>query len=102
MTNVKGCVTVKKDRPNYYLVLDYKDDTGKRHRPTIKTDIPVRGNNKRLANAKLNEVLAEYNSNQIDLSKNVLFVDFMAQWLETRRDTKAIAPTTYDGYKYVF
>jgi len=102
MYNVKGCITIKKGRPNYYIVLDYKDDTGKRCRPTKDTGISVKGNNKRLAQTKLKEVLAEYNSNQIDLSKDVLFVDFMAQWLETRRETKAIAPTTYDGYKLIF
>jgi len=102
MTDVKGCVTVKKGRPHYHLVLDYKDVTGKRCRPTIKTDIPVKGNNKRLAQAKLKEVLAEYNSNQIDLSKDILFADFMAQWLETRISTKAIASTTYDGYRMIF
>jgi len=102
MDNIKGCVTVKKGRPYYYIILDYKDETGKRCRPSIMTDIPVKGNNKRLANARLKEVLAEYNSSKIDLSKNILFTDFMAQWLETRKDTKAITLVTYDGYKMAF
>ena len=102
MNNVKGCITIKKGRPNYHIVLDYMDSMGKRCRPTINTDIPVKGNNKRRAKEKLEEVLAEYKSTTIDLGKDILFVDFMAQWLETRRETKAIAPTTYDGYKLVF
>jgi len=102
MDNIKGCVTIKKGRPNYYIILDYKDSTGKRCRPSIMTDIPIKGNNKRLANAKLKEVLAEYNSNQLDLSKDIMFLDFMGQWLETRKDTKAITLVTYDGYKLVY
>jgi len=102
MDNIKGCITAKKGRLYYYIILDYKDKHGKRCRPSIPTDIPIKGNNKRLANAKLREVLAHYNSNQIDPSKDMLFTDFMANWLETRKNTKAIAQTTYDGYKLAF
>ena len=40
-----GTVQSKKDRPNYYIVLDYVDADGKRKRPWITTDIPVKGNN---------------------------------------------------------
>ncbi|MCL2775251.1 MAG: site-specific integrase [Oscillospiraceae bacterium] len=98
-------VQIKKDRPNYYIVLDYVDPTGKRKRPWISTDIPVKGNNKRLANTKLKEVLTEYESpniaQNIDFGKDVLFTDFMTQWLETLINSKSIYPTTYDGYKLI-
>ena len=96
-----GTVQIKKDRPNYYIVLDYIDPNGKRKRPWITTDIPVRGNNKRLANEKLKEVLNEYESKNIDLSKDILFTDFMTQWLETLINSKSISPTTFDGYKLI-
>ena len=102
MTKVKGNIYEKKGSPYYWIVLDYLDANGKRIKKWENTHVLIKGNNKRLAQAKLKEVLAERNSNQIDLSKDFLFVDFMAQWLEIRRDTKAIAPTTYDGYKLVF
>jgi len=94
-----GSITIKKGRPHYYIVLNYVDSTGKQHRPWIKTDIPVKGNNKRLANARLKEVLAEYESQKIDLSKDILFTDFMKGWLETL--SLSIAGSTFDGYKGV-
>jgi integrase len=96
-----GTVQIKKDRPNYYIVLDYIDPAGKRKRPWISTDIPIKGNNKRVANTKLKEVLNEYDSQSIDLSKDILFTDFMTQWLETRISSKAIKITTHDGYERV-
>ena len=100
MTNkVTGSITIKKGRPNYYIVLCYKDADGKYKRPTINTEIPIKGNNKRLANERLQEVLAERNAQKVDLSKDVLFTDFINNWLETRKITKTIQPTTYDSYK---
>lgn len=67
----------KKNRPNYYIVLAYKDTaTDKNKTKWLSTDIPVKGNNKRLANEKMKEVLAEYERQKIDLGKDVLFVDF--------------------------
>ena len=98
---MKGTVQIKKGRPNYYIVLDYIDSTGQRKRPWITTDIPVKGNNKRLANEKLKEVLTEYESQSIDLSKDILFSDFMIQWLENLINSKSIYLTTYDGYKMI-
>jgi len=94
-----GTVQVKKGRPNYYIVLGYIDSSGKRIRPWITTDIPVKGNNKRLANIRLKEVLHEYESKKIDLSKDILFTDFLKQWLENLYLSKSIAQTTYDAYK---
>jgi len=101
MTDVKGCVAVKKGRPYYFIVLDYVDGQGERKRPWIKTDILVKGNNKRRANARRDEVVAEYNSQKVDLSKDTLFVDFMTQWLEMSKLNLTIAASTYDGYKGV-
>jgi len=102
MNEVKGKVYTQKASPYYWLVLDYRDAEGNRKRPWINTHIPVKGNNKRLAQAKLKEVLAELDLHQVDLSKDILFTTFMAQWLETRKETKSIASTTYDGYKMVY
>ena len=96
---MRGTVQIKKGRPNYYVVLDYTDATGRRKRPWISTDIPVAGNNKRAANARLKEVLVEYESQDIDLSKNILFVDFMKHWLDTLQ--LSIAESTYDGYRSI-
>lgn len=48
----------------------------------------------------MKEVLAEYNAQNVDLSKDVLFVDFMRQWLETLQHS--IESSTYDCYKHIF
>ena len=97
-----GSIQTKKGRANYYAVINAYDSNGKRKLKWIDTGIPVKGNNKRKANAKLKELLVEYGDNHIDIIKDDYFTDFMEQWLETRVNTKAIALTTYDGYKMIF
>ena len=88
---------IKKDRPNYYVLIRYQDETtGKERQKWVATDISVKGNNKRKAEAKLREVLAEYEVQKVDLSKDALFTEFMKNWLENHRHS--IAETTYDGY----
>jgi len=97
-----GSIQIKSGRANYYAILNAYDSNGKRKLKWIDTGIPVKGNNKRKANAKLKELLVEYSDNHIDIIKDDYFTDFMEQWLETRVNTKAIALTTYDGYKMIF
>jgi integrase len=87
----------KKDRPNYFILLRYKNDVGKKCQKWIATDIPIKGNNKRLANEKMMEVLAENKANKVDLSNDVLFDVFIENWLEGLKPS--IEPTTYDAYK---
>ena len=96
-----GILQAKKGRPNYYIVLDYLNEvTGERKRKWLSTDIPTAGNNKRRANERLKEILVEYDSPKIDLSKDAMFTDFMENWLETLKFS--IAPTTYDIYCPIF
>ena len=97
-----GSIQIKKGRSNYYAVLNTYDSNGKRKPKWIDTQVPVKGNNKRKADAKLKELLLEYGDGLVDYSKDIYFADFMEQWLETRIGTGAIAPTTYDGYKLIF
>jgi len=97
-----GSIQVKKGRSNYYAVLNIYDGNGKRKPKWIDTHVPVKGNNKRKADAKLNELLLEYKDGHVNFSKDIYFADFMEQWLETRISTGAIAATTYDGYKLIF
>jgi len=74
-----GSIQTKKGRANYYAVINAYDCNGKRKLKWIDTGIPVKGNNKRKANAKLTELLVEYNSNDVNLCKDVDFIDFMEQ-----------------------
>ncbi|MCL2187341.1 MAG: site-specific integrase [Defluviitaleaceae bacterium] len=90
----------KKERPNYYIVIRYKDDvTNKPQEKWITTNIPIKGNNKRRAQDILKEVLAEHERHKVDLSSNILFLDFMRQWLENLKHS--LSPTTYSGYKVI-
>ena len=75
------------------------DDNGKRTRKWIYTDIPVKGDNKRKAKARLQEILAEYNSDCVDISKDAYFAGYIVNWLEILKHS--ISPTTYDTYKMI-
>jgi integrase len=92
-----GTINARKSRPNYFIILRYKDEvTGSAKTKTIATDIPVKGNNKRKAEAKLKELLAEYENPQVDFGKDILFTEFIKEWLENLKPS--ISPVTYDGY----
>ena len=95
-----GSIQVKKGRPNYYAVLNTYGNDGKRKLKWIDTGIPTKGSNKRKADTKLNELLVKYGNAFIDFSRDVTFVDYMAQWLDTAQIS--LAPTTYDAYKRIF
>jgi len=99
MTNINGNIYTKKGSPYYWIVLDYNDTYGERKKKWKNTHIPIKGDNKRLVKAKLKEVLAEFENQKIDLSKDILFTVFMSEWLETLQ--LSIAESTYDGYKKV-
>jgi integrase len=97
-----GSIQIKRGRANYYAVLNTYDSSGRRKPKWIDTTVPVKGNNKRKAEARLKELLVKYSEEDINLCEDTYFTEFMYQWLETRRTTKAIAITTYDGYRLVF
>jgi len=93
-----GSIQTKKDRKNYYAVLNVYDEHGKRKLKWIDTGISKSGNNKRLANKRLCEIIAEYDNNDVDVTKDAYFAEFMEQWLETLKHS--IASTTYSSYGY--
>lgn len=96
---MNATVQIKKDRPYYYVVLDYRDNSGNRKKKWITTDIPIKGNNKRKTEERRKEVLTEYEQKNIDLSKEVLFTVFIKQWLENLRPS--IEDVTYDTYRLI-
>jgi len=95
-----GSLQSKKGRSNYYAVLSYYDDNGKRKQKWVDTKIPTKGNNKRKADAKLTEILAEYSTKGIDLNRDIEFLDFMEQWLETMKIS--VASSTHHYYVVLF
>ena len=91
-----GTLQVKNGK--YYCVLDYRDENGARKRKWINTKLDVKGNKKK-ATEILNKIILEY-ENKTDLEKsksnNILFTDYMLQWLEKKKNKVEI--TTWDGY----
>lgn len=79
----------------YYMVLSYRDATGKRKSKWVSTGLPVKGNKKR-AEMMLIELRKEFVPDETPLEPGILFSDFMLQWLEIVKPTIAIA--TYASY----
>ncbi len=92
---VAGSLKEKKDY--YYMVLELRDQNGKRKQKTISTGLKVKGNKKR-AEAMLHEHRSMYtNETKKNKTEDVLFEDFMAMWLETKKHS--IRLTTYGSYQ---
>jgi len=81
--SVTARVQIKPGRPNYYIVIDYKDADGKRKIKWVTTDVPIKGNNRRAIEERRKEVLTEYENQdieapaEIDLRGDTLFTDFL-------------------------
>lgn len=88
-----GSLQVKGDK--YYAVLNFHDTSGKRIQKWINLNMPVK-DNKRRAEAALNELLVQYQGYENIEPMNQLFSQHIAQWLEYNRPN--IAVTTYDQY----
>jgi integrase len=100
MNAYDSTLQIKKERPNYYILVRYKDEmTGKERQKWETTDIAVKGNNKRKAEARLKEVLAEYEQNKVDMGRSILFTVFIMQWLEQLKPS--IEAVTYDTYRLI-
>jgi len=93
----------KNNRPNYYILLRYRDEvTGKKRQKWVTTDIPVKGNNKRKAEERRKEVLAEYErtgGKKVSVGRDILFTAFILLWLELLKPS--IEAVTYDTYKMI-
>ena len=77
----------------FYIVLSYTDSAGKRRQPWIGTGLPVKGNKKRAEQMLMEERRKSANAKAGD---DVLFADFMEQWLEIVKSTVSIP--TYSSY----
>ena len=86
----------------YQVVLNYKDINGKRKQKWISTGLSEKGNNKRLANQKMQEILADFKETMnCTTSKNneKLFTLYLKEWLLDIKNT--IEENTYDSYKVI-
>ena len=88
------------NRKNYTVLLRYKDTaTGKKCQRWVSTDIPIKGDNKRKAEARCKEILAEYEKQGVVINNDILFTVFIREWLENLKPSINIV--TYDGYKLI-
>ena len=91
---VAGHLAVKGGK--YYAVLSYKNSEGKRIPKWISLGLPEKGN-KRKAEAELLKLRSEFEIPEEtgELSNDMLFADYLLDWLEIAKGRLAIA--TYSG-----
>lgn len=92
---VAGHLAVKSGK--YYAVLNYKNAKGERKTKWVSLGLPEKGN-KRKAEAELAKLRAEFEVPEEvgDLSSDMLFADYLLEWLEIAKGRLAIA--TYSSY----
>lgn len=89
----------------YYVILSYKDNNNKRKQKWIPTKIPEKGNNKRLANQKLDEIKMNYekyipSENIFENSDSEKYFEiYIEEWLESYK--YKIEENTYQSYKTI-
>lgn len=77
----------------YYIILNLTDSAGKRKPKWISTGLTIKGNKKRAEQMLMEERRKYANAKTGD---DVLFADFMEQWLEIAKSTVSIP--TYSSY----
>ena len=92
---VAGHLTLKNGK--YYAVLNYKNAGGQRKTKWISLGLLEKGN-KRKAEAELARLRAEFEPPKEvgDLSSDMLFADYLLEWLEIAKGRLAVA--TYSSY----
>ena len=92
---VAGHLTSKNGR--YYAVLNYRNAGGQRKTKWISLGLSEKGN-KRKAEAELARLRAEFEPPKEvgDLSSDMLFADYLLEWLEIAKGRLAVA--TYSSY----
>ena len=95
MKLVAGHLTLKNGR--YYVVLNYRNAGWQRKTKWISLGLPEKGN-KRKAEAELARLRAEFEPPKEvgDLSSDMLFADYLLEWLEIAKGRLAVA--TYSSY----
>ena len=96
MKLVAGHLTLKNGR--YYAVLNYRNAGGQRKTKWISLGLPEKGN-KRKAEAELARLRAEFEPPKEvgDLSSDMLFADYLLEWLEIAKGR--LAHATYGAYQ---
>jgi integrase len=82
---------------NYYIVLSYRDKTGKRKTKWVSTHLPVK-NNKYRANAMIPEVLEKYAYLETEeITSKTGVAKYALDWLNRKKN--GIGQSTYERYQ---
>jgi len=84
----------------YYIVLSYKDSSGKRKTKWESTGLPVKKNKKKAEQLLLErrrDFVPPVELGAVRLDDQILFADYMLKWLEIEKGTIQI--TTYSSYQ---
>lgn len=79
---------------NYHIVLNLKDENGKRKQKWISTELPVRGN-KKAAERMLQEKLLEFESPVVPYC-TMTVAEYFEQWIKSVEGE--VRPNTYRNY----
>lgn len=91
--------SLQKRYNRYYVVLNLKDEYGRRKQKVINTELEFKLGNKRKAEKMLRDLLKKYEDTQITICNNILFGDYMIEWLKSREGE--IETSTYQGYWHI-
>ena len=93
-----GSLTNKNGK--YYVIVRIPNENGKSKQKWIPTGISSKGNNRRKAERKRIEILAELERDLQKgiLSDNILFIDWIEYWMKIKENTVRV--NTLEGYRY--
>lgn len=101
-TEVKAYLRERKNAKCYYCILKW-DENGKIQTKEVSTGVPIKGNNKREAKQRVEEIRQAYKEKikvqKIETNQNLTFDQYIAEWLEGQKNF--LKPTTYYGYEIV-
>lgn len=97
MSVLTGTLQIKKGR--YYAVVNMPSVNGKRQQRWIATGLEVNGN-KKTANRRLREILAELEEQNHQLHGGIKFWELLEMWLEASK--QRMREATYRNCKFVF
>lgn len=94
--------SVQKSNNMLYVVTTYSDENGKTKRKWIPTHLEDTAVNKKKALKMVNQLVRDFEEEQAKkrsgYSTNLLFTDYMWQWLENHK--AYISESTYEGYTF--
>jgi integrase len=96
-TNLETRAYLRERNDTYHVLIVWYDETGKRKQTSITTGLSISGHNKRKAEARMKELLEEFERTHATRSTEELFSDYLLKWVELTKHE--IAESTYSSHK---